>query len=107
MATAFMAESKRNYSVFRKNLDEESFLDSRKEAFLLAKQSAPSVLLLEDINLYADSPSPYGPQWVALLSAIDDVRDTDVFVIATANTTSCIPQAYFPPEALAIVCQLR
>lgn len=46
MATAFMEEFKRNCSVFRKNSDEESFLDSLKEAFLLAKQSAPSVLLL-------------------------------------------------------------
>lgn len=46
MAATFLEEAKRNYCVFRKNSDEESFLDSLKEAFLLAKQSAPSVLLL-------------------------------------------------------------
>ena len=97
MAATFMEESGRNCTVFHKNSDGESFLDALREAFLLAKQSAPSVLLLEDINLYADSPSPYGPQWAALQSGIDDVRDADVFVIATANTTSCIPQSLLRP----------
>lgn len=97
MAATFMEESGRNCTVFHKNSDGESFLDALREAFLLAKESAPSVLLLEDINLYADSPSPYGPQWAALQSGIDDVRDADVFVIATANTTSCIPQSLLRP----------
>ena len=97
MAATFMEESGRNCTVFHKNSDGESFLDALREAFLLAKKSAPSVLLLEDINLYADSPSPYGPQWAALQSGIDDVRDADVFVIATANTTSCIPQSLLRP----------
>ena len=66
MAGAFMEESGRSCTVFHKNSDGKSFLDALREVFLLAKQSAPSVLLLEDINLYADSPSPYGPQWAAL-----------------------------------------
>lgn len=97
MAATFMEESGRNCTVFHKNSDGESFLDDLREAFLRAKQTAPSVLLLEDINLYADSPSPYGSQWAALQSGIDDVRDADVFVIATANTTSCIPQSLLRP----------
>lgn len=97
MAATFMEESGRNCTVFHKNSDGESFLDALREAFLLAKQTVPSVLLLEDINLYADSPSPYGPQWAALQSGIDDVREADVFVIATANTTSCIPQSLLRP----------
>ena len=98
LATTFMEESGRNCTIFHKDSDEESFLDSLREAFLIARQSAPSVLLLEDINLYADSPTPYGPQWAALQSAIDDVvKDDDVFVIATANTTHCIPDSLLRP----------
>ena len=107
MAGAFMEESGRNCTVFHKNSDGESFLDALREAFLLAKQSAPSVLLLEDINLYADSPSPYGPQWAALQSGIDDVRDADVFVLATANTTSCIPQSLFRPGRVDYLIHLE
>ena len=107
MAATFMEESGRNCTVFHKNSDGESFLDDLREAFLLAKQSAPSVLLLEDINLYADSPSPYGPQWAALQSGIDDVKDADVFVIATANTTSCIPQSLLRPGRFDYVIHLE
>lgn len=97
MAGAFMEEAGRHCTVFHKKSDGESFLDGLRDAFLLAKKSAPSVLLLEDINLYADSPSPYGPQWAALQSGIDDVRDADVFVFATANTTACIPPSLLRP----------
>ena len=107
MAGAFMEESGRSCTVFHKNSDGKSFLDALREVFLLAKQSAPSVLLLEDINLYADSPSPYGPQWAALQSAIDDAKGTDVFVIATANTTSCIPQSLLRPGRFDYVIHLE
>lgn len=97
LAATFMEESNRCCAVLRKDSSDESFLVSLKEAFSHAKETAPSVLLLEDINLYADSPSPYGPQWAALQSAMDGVKDDDVFVIATANTTSCIPQSLLRP----------
>ena len=107
MAGAFMEESGRNCTVFHKNSDGESFLDDLREAFRIVGESAPSVLLLEDINLYADSPSPYGPQWAALQSGIDDVKDADVFVIATANTTSCIPQSLLRPGRFDYVINLE
>lgn len=97
MATTFMEISGRSSVTFCKDSDSENFLDNLKGAFFNAKQSAPSVILLEDINLYADSPSPYGPQWAALQSAIDSVKDSDVFIIATANTTACIPQSLLRP----------
>lgn len=107
MAATFMEESGRSAITFRKDSDAESFLDDLKEAFLQAKQSAPSVLLLEDINLYSDSPSPYGPQWAALQSAIDGVKDVDVFLIATANATSCIPESLLRPGRFDYTVQLE
>ena len=58
MAGAFMEESVRSCTVFHKSSDGESLLDALGEALLHARQAAPSVLLLEDINLYADSPAP-------------------------------------------------
>ena len=97
MAKTLMEESGRRYTTFYKSSDTEGFLDSLKEAFLYAKNTSPSILLLEDINLYADSPSPYGPQWAALQSAIDGIKDDDVFIIATANSTACIPDSLLRP----------
>ena len=53
----------------------------------MAKEDAPSILLLEDLNLYVESTSPYAPEWACLQACIDDAKDTDLFVIATTNDT--------------------
>ena len=30
----------------------------------MAKEEVPSILLLEDLNLYVESTSPYAPEWL-------------------------------------------
>lgn len=52
LATVFIKESGRKSLVFRKTSQENSFLDELRAAFLAAKEAAPSILLLEDLNLY-------------------------------------------------------
>ena len=59
LATVFIKESGRKSLVFRKTSQENSFLDELRAAFLAAKEAAPSILLLEDLNLYVESNSPY------------------------------------------------
>ena len=58
LATVFIKESGRKSLVFRKTSQENSFLDELRAAFLAAKEAAPSILLLEDLNLYVESNSP-------------------------------------------------
>lgn len=58
LATVFIKESGRKSYVFRKTSQENSFLDELRAAFLAAKEAAPSILLLEDLNLYVESNSP-------------------------------------------------
>lgn len=62
LATVFIKESGRKSLVFRKTSQENSFLDELRAAFLAAKEAAPSILLLEDLNLYVESNSPYAPE---------------------------------------------
>ena len=85
LATVFIKESGRKSLVFRKTSQENSFLDELRAAFLAAKEAAPSILLLEDLNLYVESNSPYAPEWACLQACIDDAKNTDIFVIATTN----------------------
>lgn len=59
LASVFIKESGRKSLVFRKTSQENSFLDELRAAFLAAKEAAPSILLLEDLNLYVESNSPY------------------------------------------------
>ena len=66
LATVFIKESGRKSYVFRKTSQENSFLDELRAAFSAAKEAAPSILLLEDLNLYVESNSPYAPEWACL-----------------------------------------
>lgn len=97
LATVFIKESGRKSYVFRKTSQENSFLDELRVAFLAAKEAAPSILLLEDLNLYVESNSPYAPEWACLQACIDDARNTDIFVIATTNDTKYMPPSLLRP----------
>ena len=59
LASILMEESERKPFVFRKTSQENSFLDELRTVFAMAKEKAPSILLLEDLNLYVESNSPY------------------------------------------------
>ena len=72
LASILMEESERKPFVFRKTSQENSFLDELRAVFAMAKEDAPSILLLEDLNLYVESNSPYAPEWACLQACIDD-----------------------------------
>jgi len=74
LAEIFMKESKVFALVFHK--DSDNFHESLREAFSIAKDNAPSVILLEDIHLYGDSP--YAPAWSTIQSLIDDAINNDI-----------------------------
>ena len=97
LATVFIKESGRKSYVFRKTSQENSFLDELRAAFSAAKEAAPSILLLEDLNLYVESNSPYAPEWACLQACIDDAKSTDLFVIATTNDTKYMPPSLLRP----------
>lgn len=107
MAKTLMDASGRYSRILRKENEEEAFLKSLRDAFNDAKEHSPSILLLEDINLYADTPSPYGSQWACLQSCIDNVKDDDVFVIATTNATQCIPASLLRPGRFDLTITLE
>ena len=72
-------------------------MDELRAAFSAAKEAAPSILLLEDLNLYVESNSPYAPEWACLQACIDDAKSTDLFVIATTNDTKYMPPSLLRP----------
>jgi len=93
MASILMEESGRKSFVFRRINEGNTFLGEMKDIFDVAKEEAPSILLLEDLNLYVESNSPYAPEWACLQACIDETSDADIFVIATTNDTRYMPQS--------------
>ena len=107
LASILMEESERKPFVFRKTSQENSFLDELRAVFAMAKEEAPSILLLEDLNLYVESTSPYAPEWACLQACIDDAKDTDLFVIATTNDTRYMPPSLLRPGRFDYVIYLQ
>lgn len=107
LASILMEESERKPFVFRKTSQENSFLDELRAVFAMAKEEVPSILLLEDLNLYVESTSPYAPEWACLQACIDDAKDTDLFVIATTNDTRYMPPSLLRPGRFDYVIYLQ
>ena len=107
MASILMEESGRKSFVFRRINEGNTFLGEMKDIFDVAKEEAPSILLLEDLNLYVESNSPYTPEWACLQACIDETSDADIFVIATTNDTRYMPQSLLRPGRFDYILNLN
>lgn len=96
MATALieeMGEDRKRY-VLRKDKSNEEFVESISKTFQEAKENAPSVIFLDDLDKFAsDSDSRNPEELIAVQSGIDEVKGADVFVVATANEIRELPRS--------------
>ena len=107
MASILMEESGRKSFVFRRINEGNTFLGEMKDIFDVSKEEAPSILLLEDLNLYVESNSLYAPEWACLQACIDETSDADIFVIATTNDTRYMPQSLLRPGRFDYILNLN
>lgn len=92
MASALVEEMGRKCYICRKDKANGEFIDSIRETFEIAKQNAPSVIFLDDLDKFASDSYLNSPEeLVAVQSGIDDVRWSDVLVVATANDIGRLP----------------
>ena len=95
MANCFIAECERPVFVCRKNKSDNEFVEHIKSVFEEAKQNAPSIVLLDDIDKFSndDYDSCDSQEFVTVQSCIDEIGKAQVFVIATANDTRYLPDS--------------
>ena len=96
MASALIEEmgEDRNRYVLRKDRSNEEFVESISKTFQEAKAHAPAVIFLDDLDKFAsDSDSRNPEELIAVQSGIDEVKGTDVFVVATANEIRELPRS--------------
>lgn len=86
----------------RKQTAGSEFIDQIKQAFVDAAENAPSIVLLDDLDKFEeiDLTSMEALQgsmesFTVLQACIDDVADSDVLIVATANDTDILPSALF------------
>lgn len=80
------------YYVLRKNADSSQFIANMREIFEAAKNNAPSIILLDDMDKFGNGDK-YAPEYTSLQGAIDDYKSYDIFVIATVNDLFVLPSS--------------
>ena len=93
MAKCFIAETGRKSYIVRKDKPNGTFVDYIRETFDKAAEDAPSVILLDDMDKFANEDIHHrdAEEYVTVQACIDDVKDKDVFVIATCNDDRKLP----------------
>lgn len=81
--------------IVRKNKSDGEFMNYVTDVFKEAKENQPSVILLDDIDKFAEEDEDVCNQeeFVAIQTLIDDIKNDDVFIIATANNKRVLPRS--------------
>lgn len=95
MANCFIKESGRKSFVCRKNKPDGEFVNEIKNVFTEAAGNAPSIILLDDMDKFANEDDYHrnAEEYVTVQSCIDEIKGKDVFVLATTNGTDNLPRS--------------
>ncbi len=95
LAECFIEESGLPAFILRRNVGGDQFSNKITETFELAKQNKPSIVLLDDMDKFSEEGSRLrdSEEYVTVQSCIDNVKNEDVFVIATANKIDKMPRS--------------
>ncbi len=93
MAKALIQESGLQVFMVRKNKGKKEMLSEIAKAFRKAEEQAPAIVFLDDMDKFANEDNNHrdADEYVAIQTAIDDVKDKNVFVLATVNDYHKLP----------------
>lgn len=95
LASCFVEESGRKPYILRKNKPDGEFVDCIRETFDKAMQDTPSIVFLDDMDKFANEDMAHldAEEYVTIQACIDDIKEKDVFVIATTNEKRSLPRS--------------
>ena len=95
LCNCFIKASGWNSFILRKNKSDGEFIKYVNNVFEKAKNKTPSIVFLDDLDKFSSGDDSYGePEEYAIIqSNIDDCKESEVFVLATANNTRSIPHS--------------
>lgn len=78
--------------IIRKNRSDGKFIDHINKVFNDAIKNQPSIILLDDLDKFAeDEDRKNQEEFVTVQSLIDDIKNENIFVIATVNSYYSLP----------------
>lgn len=95
LAKCFIDECGLKPYTLRSNKGGDKFVDEITATFEKAKQNAPSIIFLDDMDKFANDDDMHcdAQEYVAVQAGIDFVKGNDVFVIATTNDINKLPDS--------------
>lgn len=95
ISNCFVEASGRKCFICKKDEPDGDFVKKIKKIFDDAKQNEPSIVLLDDIDKYANEDEKHknAEEFITVQSCIDDVKNNEVFVLATANDLDNLPNS--------------
>lgn len=108
-ANAVVDASGRTVFVCRKDKSNGDFVNEIVHIFDKAAENAPSVVLLDDLDKFAneDERRRDSEEFVTVQACIDKVKDKRVFVVATANNIYKLPESLVRAGRFDHVLELR
>ena len=108
-AESFIDASGRKVFICRKDKYNGDFVNQIVHIFDKAADSAPSIILLDDLDKFAneDERRRDAEEFVTVQACIDKVKDKRVFVVATANNIHKLPDSLIRAGRFDHVLELR
>ena len=96
-AMDFLKATGRKAFICRKDKTNGDFVEEIVRTFDEAAEAAPSVILLDDLDKFAngDRRRRDSDEFVTVQTCIDRVKDKQVFVVATANDMEKLPESLY------------
>ena len=93
MANCLIAASGRRCFTCRKAESGAEFIKIIKDTFRMAAQNTPSIVFLDDMDKFSNVDMDHcdSEEYVTVQTCIDEVKDKEVFVVATANEIFNMP----------------
>lgn len=95
IAKSFIEESGLKAYIVRRNKGDDDFIDHITFIFHKAKENAPCIIFLDDMDKFANEDGDHSnaEEYVAVQSGIDEVKNCDVFILATVNEMYKLPRS--------------
>lgn len=95
LAKSFIEHSGLEAYTVRRNKGSDDFIADITATFAAAKANAPAIVFLDDMDKFANEDRHHrdAEEYVAVQSGIDEVKGSDVFVLATANDLWKLPDS--------------
>lgn len=93
IATELINNVNRKSYIIRKSKSNGDFIKYLNRIFNEAKNNQPSIILLDDLDKFSEENNKNSEEYVVIQSLIDNIRNEDVYVVATVNCINKLPDS--------------